>query len=177
MEDLNANITSLPSLGPFSKYEAEGVRGKLEFKWIGEVRRPMVVVLVPDRPLMRTLLSMIGSQGENGIAVKLDTAGNKALKQATEEVLGKVEPYSISGSLPLVRYLQDNDFDVQLCGYGLSSRYGSLHCHAYMRDGCSLMTPTLMADRYHADNEAADLNDFKKATQILSRVIAKLEAQ
>ena len=61
-------------------------------------------------------------QGENGIAVKLGTEGNKALTKSTEEVLGSVKPYSITGSLPLVRYLQDNDFDVQLCGYGLSSR-------------------------------------------------------
>jgi len=67
--------------------------------------------------------SLVLGQGENGIAVKLDTAGNKALISSTVEVLGKVEPYSISGSLPLVRYLQDNGFDVQLCGYGLSSRY------------------------------------------------------
>ena len=38
--DLNANITSLPSLGPYSKYEVpeENVRGRLEFAWIGEVR-------------------------------------------------------------------------------------------------------------------------------------------
>lgn len=38
--DLNANITSLPSLGPYSKYEVpeEKVRGRLEFSWIGEVR-------------------------------------------------------------------------------------------------------------------------------------------
>lgn len=37
--DLNANITSLPSLGPYSKYEVpeENVRGRLEFAWIGEV--------------------------------------------------------------------------------------------------------------------------------------------
>jgi len=37
VDELNANITSLPSLGPFSKYEAEGIRGKLELKWIGDV--------------------------------------------------------------------------------------------------------------------------------------------
>jgi acetylornithine deacetylase len=39
--DLNANITQLPSLGPFSKYEVpeEKVKGKLELTWIGEVSR------------------------------------------------------------------------------------------------------------------------------------------
>jgi len=37
-------------------------------------------------------------------------------------VFGEVKPYSITGSLPLVRSLQDNDYDVQLVGYGLSSK-------------------------------------------------------
>lgn len=83
--------------------------------------------------------------------MKLGTEGNKALTDSTEEVLGSVKPYSITGSLPLVRTLQDADFDVQLVGYGLSSRY-------------------------HAENEAANLNDFKAAIKILARVIAKLEA-
>lgn len=38
------------------------------------------------------------------------------------QVLGKSAPYAISGSLPLVRWLQDQGYDVQICGYGLSSR-------------------------------------------------------
>lgn len=38
------------------------------------------------------------------------------------QVIGKSSPYSISGSLPLVRWLQDQGYDVQICGYGLSSR-------------------------------------------------------
>ena len=37
-------------------------------------------------------------------------------------MFGEVQPYSITGSLPLVRSLQDNDYDVQLVGYGLSSK-------------------------------------------------------
>jgi len=127
---LNENITSLPSLGPASAYlvssEDPPIRGKLELEWIGE--------------------------GENGIAVKLETEGNKALTEATKDVLGSVVPYSITGSLPLVRYLQDNDFDVQLVGYGKSSKY-------------------------HADNEAADLKDFKQAIKILARVMARLETE
>lgn len=42
MAALNADITSLPSLGPYSKYEVaeERVRGKLELSWIGEVGAP-----------------------------------------------------------------------------------------------------------------------------------------
>lgn len=38
------------------------------------------------------------------------------------QIIGKSSPYSISGSLPLVRWLQDQGYDVQICGYGLSSR-------------------------------------------------------
>ena len=57
-------------------------------------------MLLPAPPLHNV------RQGENGIAVKLGTEGNKALTSATEEVLGGVKPYSITGSLPLVRYLQ-----------------------------------------------------------------------
>ena len=39
IEDLNANITQLPSLAPYSKYDLpeEKIKGRLEFKWIGEV--------------------------------------------------------------------------------------------------------------------------------------------
>lgn len=49
------------------------------------------------------------------------------------QVLGKSQPYSISGSLPLVRWLQDQGYDVQICGYGLSSRcelFSSSSCRA-----------------------------------------------
>ena len=52
----------------------------------------------------------------------------KPTKQSTHtskpqtQVFGEVQPYSITGSLPLVRSLQDNDYDVQLVGYGLSSK-------------------------------------------------------
>jgi hypothetical protein len=46
--DLNANITQLPSLGPFSKYEVpeEKVRGKLELTWIGEVSGMWLLLLL-----------------------------------------------------------------------------------------------------------------------------------
>jgi acetylornithine deacetylase len=69
---------------------------------------------------------------------------------ATEDVLGEVKPYSISGSLPLVRWMQDNGFDVQIVGYGLSSRY-------------------------HAENEYCQLSDMVKAVQIMSKILLRLE--
>lgn len=106
--------------GPHSKYVLPGeMNGKVSFKWVVE--------------------------GDNGIACRLDSKGYSALLQATEEVLGSVKPYSIGGSLPLIRDLQDLGFDVQISGYGISSRY-------------------------HADNEAASLSDLKCATRIISKV-------
>lgn len=42
----------------------------------------------------------------SGIACNLDSRGFQALCKATKEVVGHVEPYSITGSLPLIRELQ-----------------------------------------------------------------------
>lgn len=42
----------------------------------------------------------------SGIACDLDSIGYKILYNATKEVIGHVKPYSITGSLPLVRELQ-----------------------------------------------------------------------
>lgn len=61
--------------------------------------------------------------GENGVACNLQSPGHLALKKATGDVIGKVNPYGIGGSLPLIRQLSDQGFDVQIAGYGLSSRY------------------------------------------------------
>ena len=60
--------------------------------------------------------------GENGVACNLQSPGHLALKKATGDVIGSVNPYGIGGSLPLIRQLSDQGFDVQICGYGLSSR-------------------------------------------------------
>jgi acetylornithine deacetylase len=125
--ELNEDLSVLgQNHGHSSRYELpdEGRKGRIELRW-----------LMP---------------GENGIACRIDTAGHHALLQATREVLGDVKPYSICGSLPLVRELQDEGLDVQISGYGLSARY-------------------------HADNEYVDLDELKKATKILSRVVAQLE--
>lgn len=112
--------------GPHSKYVLpdEGRNGVIEFTFSGD--------------------------GENGVACSLSSPGHKAILKATSEVIGNVTPYSIGGSLPLIRELQEEGFDVQIAGYGLSSRY-------------------------HADNECVSLEAMKKATQIISRIIATLE--
>jgi acetylornithine deacetylase len=84
--------------GPHSKYVIadENLKGKLTLKWV--------------------------SGSDDGIACKLDSKGFKALCKATENIIGFVKPYSVTGSLPLVRELQDSGFDVQISGYGISSR-------------------------------------------------------
>ena len=96
----NPSIVENPLIrGPHSKYILEDNQGRarLELQWL--------------------------HSGENGIAVKIDSKGHLALLRATEEVLGHVKAYSIGGSLPLVRELQEEGFDVQIAGYGLSSRF------------------------------------------------------
>ena len=127
--EINADPSVLYPMGHHGKASRyvlpdENKQGILEFKWLGE--------------------------GENGIACRLDSPGNKALKDATLAILGEAKPYSIGGSLPLVRELQDNGYDVQISGYGFSNRY-------------------------HADNEAVSLTHMKKALKIVAKVLSILE--
>ena len=91
-----------------------------------------------------------GTEGENGIACNLTSPGNKALRDATQKVLGSVKPFAIGGSLPLVRSLQDSGYDVQISGYGFSNRY-------------------------HADNEAVSLTNMKDAFRIVRTTVGILE--
>jgi len=71
---------------------------------------------------------------------------------ATTTVLGEAKPYSICGSLPLVRDLQRGGFDVQLIGFGLMSTY-------------------------HANNEYCLLSGMKAGYQILLQCVAELEGK
>lgn len=45
-----------------------------------------------------------------GYAANLESKGYKVMYKATEEVIGNVKPYSITGSLPLVNGLQVCNF-------------------------------------------------------------------
>lgn len=108
VEEINNDptIVETPLIhGPHSKYALdEGeVRGKLELTYV--------------------------YPGENGIAVNIHSEGHSAILEATRAVIGEVKPYSIGGSLPLVRQLQEDGFDVQIAGYGLSSRYFNMIHH------------------------------------------------
>lgn len=65
-------------------------------------------------------------EGENGIAVDLSSPGYKALVAATQEILGEVKPYSIGGSLPLVRSMQEDGFDLQIAGKTYQNLFSDL---------------------------------------------------
>ncbi|XP_065175134.1 uncharacterized protein LOC135805072 [Sycon ciliatum] len=126
VDELNAtDFAALPTRGPCSKYvvkspEGEDIKGVLTLEFEGEPFK--------------------------GIACDLESDGHHMLRNATKEVLGKAEPFSICGSLPLVGDLQEAGFDVQVCGYGHSSVY-------------------------HGDNEYCSVSAMKNAIKIMSRVI------
>ncbi|TMW55677.1 hypothetical protein Poli38472_010559 [Pythium oligandrum] len=127
VDELNADIASLEGKrGPSSKYTLpnENLKGKLEIKF--------------DEGYFE------------GIACSLDSVGYKSLAKAIETVLGEAKPFSISGSLPLVRDLQRGGFDLTLVGFGKSSVY-------------------------HGDNEYCLLSDMANAMKILSHFILNVE--
>lgn len=137
VEELNQNMeTGIPTRGPCSKYTLEGddidiKRGVLEMKW------------ADDEDAIRQM---------EGIACDLKSPGLQALIDATTEIKGEAKPYAITGSLPLVRQMQKEGFDVQITGFGDSKAY-------------------------HADNEYASLKGMEDAFQILLRVISISDSQ
>ncbi|KAI7743991.1 hypothetical protein M8C21_001758, partial [Ambrosia artemisiifolia] len=125
VEDLNKNIEKIPTRGPVSKYilPNEDLRGRIEISF---------------------------DEASSGVACNLESRGFHVLCQATKDVVGHVKPYSITGTLPLIRELQDEGFDVQTAGYGLMATY-------------------------HAKNEYCLLSDMCQGYQVFARIIAQLE--
>ncbi|XP_004148485.1 acetylornithine deacetylase [Cucumis sativus] len=120
----NAHVEDLASRGPVSKYTLpDGTRGEL--------------AIIFGNPMP-------------GIACDINSAGYKALYNATYEVIGEVKPYSLTGSLPLVHDLQNDGFDVQNIGYGLT-------------------------ETYHADNEYCYYSDMAKGYKVFASIISQLE--
>jgi len=123
---INADVESLPTKGDYSKFvipDGKGgtLRGSLELEW--------------------------GEHLLTGIACDLSSPALKTLCDVIQEVKGQAEPYSLTGSLPLVAEMQQNGFDIQLIGFGLMSTY-------------------------HADDEYCSLSDMKDAAKIIARTIA-----
>ncbi|GMH09219.1 hypothetical protein Nepgr_011059 [Nepenthes gracilis] len=125
VDDINSNIEKLDTRGPVSKY------------------------VLPDENL-RGRLSITFDEAMSGVACDLNSRGFHVLCKATEEVVGHVKPYSITGSLPLIRELQDEGFDVQTAGYGLTATY-------------------------HAKNEYCLLSDMCQGYRVFASVISQLE--
>jgi len=130
--DMNKDISALENikeLGPSSRFHGvAGVTPTVELEWLTK----------------GDLHSM------EGIACHIDSPGFHALVAAIEKVRGSSVPYSINGSLPLVRQMQRMGFDVQITGFGLSKTY-------------------------HADNEYALLSDMVKGGEIVWLWIQQLE--
>ncbi|XLU24205.1 hypothetical protein S245_060271, partial [Arachis hypogaea] len=75
-------------------------------------------------------LTLTFDEANSGVACDLNSRGYHVLCKATKEVVGHrinypliMKAYSITGSLPLIRELQDEGFDVQTAGYGLMATY------------------------------------------------------
>ncbi len=99
---------------------ADGRTGQLEFRWLGGATE--------------------------GLACRLDSPLLAVLESAILRVRGRVERYSMTGALPIVRELQQRGFDVQVTGFGRS-------------------------EYYHAPNEQARLADFRDGFAVLAELV------
>ncbi|GLJ22250.1 hypothetical protein SUGI_0418440 [Cryptomeria japonica] len=126
VDHINANIEMLKTRGPVSKY------------------------VLPEENIKGSISIEFGEMMSEGVACSLDSLGYHVLCKATEDVVGYVKPYSITGSLPLIRDLQDEGFDVQTTGYGIMATY-------------------------HAKNEHCLLSDFQQGFKVFASIIAQLE--
>ncbi|KAJ6942990.1 acetylornithine deacetylase-like [Populus alba x Populus x berolinensis] len=126
VDEINENIEKLDTRGPVSKY------------------------VLPEENL-RGSLTVTFNEASSGVACDLKSRGFEVLCKATEKVVGHVKPYSITGTLPLIRDLKDEGFDVQTAGYGLMATY-------------------------HAKNEYCLLSDMCQGYRIFSSIISQLEA-
>lgn len=71
----------------------------------------------------------------------------KALKESIQHVLGKpAQPFSLTGSLPLVRKLQEEGCDVQITGFGQMAYYHAVDEQAHQdhfRQGFAILRELL----------------------------------
>lgn len=149
------DVTTLPSFG-YSKFDlpTESLRGTLEFKFMGGVSR--------------------------GVAVNMDSFGYKALYAAVAAVRGEAKPFSLTGSLPIIRDLQDSGFDVQICGFGRMDAY-----HAN-NEVCSksgwLDTRTmrhflqLLIFCVTFSLQYAQISEFQQGAQVIFKVISSMNS-
>lgn len=82
-----------------------------------------------------------------GIACDRASPGYAALAAAIAAVRPEAKPFALTGSLPYVRFLQEQGFDVQITGFGRMETYHAPNEYAefaHMRDGfrilCHILT-------------------------------------
>lgn len=78
-----------------------------------------------------------------GVAVKLDSPGYIALEAAIAHVRGASNPFAVTGGLPCIRELQDEGFDVQVCGFGSSEACKPWLCASTLEWHCGMGTMEL----------------------------------
>lgn len=130
--DLNARMAELPTRGPVSKFTLPPAEGEDESK--------------ADRGVVSITW---GGHEMEGVACDLKSPGFFALRDSIKEARGTATPFSITGSLPLVADLRRAGFDLQICGFGLSSTY-------------------------HANNEYALLADLKSCVKVCAGICKRL---
>jgi hypothetical protein len=120
------------------------------------------------------------------VACNLESAGFKALVKAFNAVTGDCKPYSITGSLPCIRELQDAGFMVNTLGFGKLAAYHANNgagVQGWVRDPRVVATNlargthvSLCAVRcclHHA--EYAFLSDFEKGFKVLTTLLAEYD--
>jgi acetylornithine deacetylase len=110
----------------YEKYtlEKDKIVGKIDWKWATE-----------EAPLL-------------GVDVDMKSKGYQTLESSIAEVRGKSNPFSLTGSLPIIADLKADGFDVQITGFGNMATY-------------------------HAINECARLTDLSDGLKVLAKVIGK----
>jgi len=104
---------------------------------------------LPDEDLKGSLEFKFHPGVSRGVAVNMDSVGYKALFKAIETVRGEAKPFSLTGSLPIIRDLQESGFDVQICGFGRMSAY-------------------------HANDEYAQVSEFLEGARVIFNVVQLL---
>jgi acetylornithine deacetylase len=104
--ELNANMESIPTRGPCSKYvlpTSDAANAEDDY-----VKRGILEITWGD--------DIAGILQMEGIACDLQSPGLQAMIDATQQVKGEAKPYAITGSLPLVKQMQKQGFDIQITG-------------------------------------------------------------
>jgi acetylornithine deacetylase len=137
-------------------YHPDEVRAAIE-KYVAELdvekleSRGFATFSLPDEDLKGSVDFKWHGDPYPGVAVNMESPGFKALKAAVELARGKAEPYSITGSLPIIRDLQDAGYDVQIIGFG-------------------------RMEAYHANNEFGVLSEFAQGFRILAHVPYRMDS-